>query len=66
MPSPFVAWTNKFVDPAAAFAYGWASWFGAPIGVANELSVWKDRLSNDSYAEPQTGTGHSRRVLGEQ
>lgn len=39
VPSAFVQWTAKFVDPSAAFAYGFASWVGSGIGVANELSV---------------------------
>lgn len=39
VPSAFVQWTAKFVDPSAAFAYGWASWVGSGIGLANELAV---------------------------
>lgn len=27
LPSAFVQWSNKFVDPAAGFALGWSYWF---------------------------------------
>ncbi|KAI8215194.1 Amino-acid permease [Colletotrichum sp. SAR 10_76] len=37
LPSAFVQWTNKFVDPAAGFALGWCYWFNYWIAVANEL-----------------------------
>ena len=37
LPSAFVQWTGKFVDPAAAFALGWAYWFNFVITIANEL-----------------------------
>ncbi|KAH0434139.1 amino acid transporter [Colletotrichum camelliae] len=37
VPSAFVQWTNKFVDPAAGFALGWCYWFNYWIAVANEL-----------------------------
>jgi amino acid transporter len=37
LPSAFVQWTNKFVDPAAGFALGWAYWFSYWITIANEL-----------------------------
>ena len=37
LPSAFVQWTNKFVDPAAGFALGWAYWFSFWITIANEL-----------------------------
>lgn len=39
IPSAFVQWTGKFVDPAAAFALGWAYWFSYCITIANELQV---------------------------
>ncbi|CAH0046889.1 unnamed protein product [Clonostachys solani] len=49
LPSAFVQWTSKFVDPAAAFALGWSYWFHAWITIANELqgvltvlSFWQD------------------------
>ncbi|KAF2100210.1 hypothetical protein NA57DRAFT_64871 [Rhizodiscina lignyota] len=37
LPSAFVQWTNKFVDPAAGFTLGWAYWFSFWITIANEL-----------------------------
>ena len=37
LPSAFVQWSNKFVDPAAGFALGWAYWFSYWITIANEL-----------------------------
>lgn len=39
LPSAFVQWSSKFVDPAAAFALGWAYWFSYWITIANELQV---------------------------
>jgi amino acid transporter len=39
LPSAFVQWTGKFVDPAAAFALGWAYWFSYCITIANELAA---------------------------
>lgn len=39
LPSAFVQWTGKFVDPSAAFALGWAYWFSYVITIANELQV---------------------------
>jgi yeast amino acid transporter len=39
LPSAFVQWTGKFVDPAAAFALGWAYWFSFCITIANELQA---------------------------
>lgn len=51
LPSAFVQWTGKFVDPAAAFALGWAYWFSFCITIANELaaantilSFWTDKV----------------------
>ncbi|KAF3766758.1 hypothetical protein M406DRAFT_60918 [Cryphonectria parasitica EP155] len=38
LPSAFVQWTNKFVDPAAGFALGWCYWFSWWITIANELA----------------------------
>ncbi|KAF3064618.1 Cationic amino acid transporter 1 [Daldinia childiae] len=38
LPSAFVQWTGKFVDPAAAFALGWSYWFSYCITIANELA----------------------------
>lgn len=38
LPSAFVQWTNKFVDPAAGFALGWCYWFQFWITIANELA----------------------------
>jgi amino acid transporter len=37
LPSAFVQWSNKFVDPAAGFALGWCYWFSYWITIANEL-----------------------------
>ncbi|KAI1375075.1 amino acid permease/ SLC12A domain-containing protein [Hypoxylon crocopeplum] len=39
LPSAFVQWTGKFVDPAAAFALGWSYWFSYCITIANELQA---------------------------
>jgi len=39
LPSAFVQWSGKFIDPAAAFALGWAYWFSYWITIANELQV---------------------------
>lgn len=38
LPSAFVQWTNKFVDPAAGLALGWCYWFQWWITIANELA----------------------------
>ena len=45
LPSAFVQWTGKFVDPAAAFALGWAYWFSFCITIANELAAANTILS---------------------
>ncbi|KAL1304349.1 hypothetical protein AAFC00_000747 [Neodothiora populina] len=37
LPSAFVQWSSKFIDPAAGFALGWAYWFSYWITIANEL-----------------------------
>lgn len=39
LPSAFVQWSSKFVDPSAGFALGWAYWFSYWITIANELQV---------------------------
>lgn len=39
LPSAFLQWSNKFVDPAAGFAVGWAYWFNYFITIANELQA---------------------------
>ncbi|XDG02556.1 hypothetical protein ABKA04_002171 [Annulohypoxylon sp. FPYF3050] len=39
LPSAFVQWTGKFIDPAAAFALGWSYWFSYCITIANELQA---------------------------
>jgi amino acid transporter len=39
LPSAFVQWSTKFVDPAAGFAVGWAYWFNYFITIANELQA---------------------------
>jgi yeast amino acid transporter len=51
LPSAFVQWTGKFVDPAAAFALGWSYWFNYVITIANELQAvntvlgfWTDKV----------------------
>jgi len=51
LPSAFVQWSNKFVDPAAGFALGWSYWFNYWITIANELqavctvlSFWTDAV----------------------
>lgn len=38
LPSAFVQWTNKFVDPAAGLTLGWCYWFQFWITISNELS----------------------------
>lgn len=37
LPSAFVQWTNKFVDPAAGFALGWVYWFSYWVSIAAEI-----------------------------
>lgn len=39
LPSAFVQWSGKFIDPAAAFALGWAYFFSFSITIANELQA---------------------------
>lgn len=45
LPSAFVQWTGKFIDPAWAFALGWAYWFSFSITIANELAAANTVLS---------------------
>lgn len=56
LPSAFVQWSNKFVDPAAGFALGWCYWFSYWITIANELaglvtvlSFWTDKVPNAAW-----------------
>ncbi|KAE8369351.1 amino acid permease/ SLC12A domain-containing protein [Aspergillus caelatus] len=56
LPSAFIQWTSIFVDPAAAFALGWAYWFSYWITIANELqgvvtvlSFWTDRVPTAAW-----------------
>lgn len=39
LPSAFVQWSGKFIDPAFGFALGWAYWFSFCITIANELQA---------------------------
>ena len=52
LPSAFVQWSNKFVDPAAGFALGWAYWFSFWITIANELQGVVTVLSFWTHAVP--------------
>lgn len=56
LPSAFVQWSNKFVDPAAGFALGWCYWFSYWITIANELaglvtvlSFWTDSVPKAAW-----------------
>lgn len=56
LPSAFVQWTMKFVDPAAALTLGWAYWFSYWITIANELqgvvtvlSFWTDSVPTAAW-----------------
>jgi amino acid transporter len=56
LPSAFVQWSNKFVDPAAGFALGWCYWFSYWITIANELaglvtvlSFWTDNVPKAAW-----------------
>ncbi|OGM43356.1 arginine permease [Aspergillus bombycis] len=56
LPSAFIQWTSIFVDPAAAFALGWAYWFSYWITIANELqgvvtvlSFWTDKVPTAAW-----------------
>ncbi|KAJ9139385.1 Amino acid transporter [Pleurostoma richardsiae] len=56
LPSAFVQWSNKFVDPAAGFALGWCYWFSYWITIANELqgvvtvlSFWTDKVPTAAW-----------------
>ncbi|KAL1847139.1 hypothetical protein Daus18300_014042 [Diaporthe australafricana] len=56
LPSAFVQWTNKFVDPAAGFTLGWCYWFQYWITIANELAglvtvlgFWTDKVPTAAW-----------------
>ncbi|KAF2092129.1 hypothetical protein K490DRAFT_32268 [Saccharata proteae CBS 121410] len=56
LPSAYVQWTAKFIDPAAACALGWAYWFSYVITIANELSAvvtvlsfWTDKVPTAAW-----------------
>lgn len=56
LPSAFVQWTNKFVDPAAGLTLGWCYWFQYWITIANELaglntvlSFWTDSVPTAAW-----------------
>jgi len=56
LPSAFVQWTMKFVDPAAALTLGWAYWISYWITIANELqgvvtvlSFWTDNVPTAAW-----------------
>ncbi|KAI7263690.1 amino acid transporter [Hortaea werneckii] len=56
LPSAFVQWTRKFIDPGAALALGWAYWFSYWITIANELqgvvtvlSFWTDEVPTAAW-----------------
>ncbi|KZF25292.1 putative amino acid permease [Xylona heveae TC161] len=51
LPSAFVRWSSKFIDPSMGFALGWATFFSSPITMANEiqglctvLGFWTDKV----------------------
>lgn len=52
LPSAFVQWSGKFVDPAAGFALGWSYWFSYCITIANELSAANTVISFWTTAVP--------------
>ncbi len=52
LPSAFVQWSNKFVDPSAGFALGWAYWLSYWITIANELQAVNTVLSFWTDAVP--------------
>ncbi|KAJ1325447.1 hypothetical protein MN608_08639 [Microdochium nivale] len=45
LPSAFVQWSGKFIDPAASFALGWSYWFSFVITIANELQAANSLIS---------------------
>jgi amino acid transporter len=56
LPSAFVQWTNRFVDPAAGFTLGWCYWFSYWITIANELQgvvtvlgFWTDKVPTAAW-----------------
>ncbi|KAI2602440.1 amino acid permease/ SLC12A domain-containing protein [Hypoxylon sp. NC1633] len=55
LPSAFVQWTGKFIDPAAAFALGWSYWFSYLITIANELQAANTIISFWTTAVPVAG-----------
>ncbi|KAK5958612.1 hypothetical protein OHC33_000455 [Knufia fluminis] len=52
LPSAFVQWAGKFVDPSIAFAVGWAYWFNYCITIANELQAANTIISFWTTAVP--------------
>lgn len=52
LPSAFVQWSNKFVDPACGFALGYAYWMNYFITIANELQAVNTVLSFWTTAVP--------------
>ena len=56
LPSAFTQWANKFVDPAAGFALGWAYWFNYWITIANELQAANTLLNFWTDAVPIAAT----------
>lgn len=56
LPSAFVQWTSKFVDPAAGLTLGWCYWFQYWITIANELAglvtvlgFWTDKVPTAAW-----------------
>ncbi|OJJ43608.1 hypothetical protein ASPZODRAFT_136061 [Penicilliopsis zonata CBS 506.65] len=56
LPSAFVQWSSKFVDPSVGFALGWAYWFSYWITIANELqgvvtvlSFWTSKVPTAAW-----------------
>ena len=67
LPSAFVQWTGKFIDPAAAFALGWAYYFSFAVSRPAERigltficqrSINAD-LSQDHYCQRACGSQHN-------
>ncbi|KAI1101227.1 amino acid permease/ SLC12A domain-containing protein [Jackrogersella minutella] len=55
LPSAFVQWTGKFVDPSAAFALGWSYWFSYCITISNELQAANTVINFWTSAVPVAG-----------
>ncbi|CAJ2510488.1 Uu.00g132970.m01.CDS01 [Anthostomella pinea] len=55
LPSAFVQWTDKFVDPGAAFSLGWSYWLSYCITIANELQAAHTIISFWTTAVPIAG-----------